>query len=275
MKLLIILVTVIAGWIPSVQAQSLDSIAADPDQVVMYVTDQLRLSLYEQADSSSRVIKLLSSGDRLVIHETAGPYAFVSISSDRKGWVKKGFLVSNPTSNILLAALKEKNEALDARLQKLSNSGIVVNQYEKDMDVMSADLIKSDNALIEAEQTITTLNEANLLLQQQLDDLSKEFEPEPEAFSDVQPEVSLAEQPEVSISDSEESLVQPTPTLSSTKSRKSQAGLENYKQWLYFGFKHWIVIVPTSIVLLLVGVLIGKSIIEARIRRRFHGLKVW
>ncbi|MFT5506684.1 MAG: SH3 domain protein [Gammaproteobacteria bacterium] len=267
MKYLSILLTVIASWAPSVQAQNLDNIDADPDQVIMYVTDQLRLSLYEQPDSSSRVIKLLSSGDRLVIHETAGPYAFVSISSDRKGWVKKGFLVSNPTSNLLLAVLKEKNEALAARLQKLSNSNVVVDQYEKDMDVMSADLVKADKSLVEAEQTITTLNESMAALQLQLDDSNKE--PEPVASAEEQ----IEEPTEVSMSDPEEDSV--TTTISPITIPMLQPVLENYKQWLYFGLKHWVVILPTMFGLFLLGVLIGKATVEARIRRRFHGLKVW
>jgi SH3 domain protein len=266
MKRLVILITVIASWLPSLQAQNLDASAVDPDETVMYVTDQLRLSLYEQADSSSRVIKLLSSGDRLVIHETAGPYAFVSVS-DRKGWVKKGFLVSNPTSNLLLAVMREENEALDSKLQKLSNSGVVVDQYEKDMDVMSADLIKADKALVESEQTIATLNESISALQQKLAEFSQESELEPEISSEAQTEVPMLEaEPEA---ESIEAVMLPV------NNTVSPPVLENYKQWLYFGLKHWLVILPTIIVLLLLGILIGKVIIEARIRRRFHGLKVW
>jgi len=138
-----------------VQAQENDSATQD-----RYVTDQLRLSLYEQADSRSNVIQLLGSGDKLVVEEIAGPYAKVTTPAGNRGWVKRGFLVSEPTASLLLAEFEQKNELLKRELEKLSDSKVVLDQYEKDMDTMSGKIISLESEKQNAEQTIVALNEA-------------------------------------------------------------------------------------------------------------------
>ncbi len=74
---------------------------SDQDKDGQYVTDQLRLSLYANANSSSQVLKLLQSGDLLEIEQIQGPYALVTAPDGTRGWVKRGFLVTKPTYNIL------------------------------------------------------------------------------------------------------------------------------------------------------------------------------
>ena len=72
------------------------------------LADQLRLSLYANPDAQSQVLKLLQSGDLLEIEEISGPYALVTAPGGTRGWVKRGFLVTKPTSNILLRQEQEK-----------------------------------------------------------------------------------------------------------------------------------------------------------------------
>lgn len=126
----------------------------------LYVTDRLRLSLYEQADSRSKVIQLLVSGDKLVVEETSGPYSKVTTSAGNQGWVKRGFLVSEPTASLLLADLKQENESLEQELEKLNGSKIVLDQYEKDMDAMSEKIAGLEREKRNSDQTILALNEA-------------------------------------------------------------------------------------------------------------------
>jgi len=136
-------------------AQSIESQGTE----IMYVTDQLRLSLYAQADSQSSVIELLSSGDKLEIEEVAGPYAKVTSPEGNRGWVKRGFLVSDPTSNLLLEQATSDNELLKEELGKLKNSKIVLDQYESDMDDMSAKITGLEQQKAGAEQKITELEQ--------------------------------------------------------------------------------------------------------------------
>ena len=88
----------------------------DSEKTVLYVTDQLRLSLYLEADAQSDVLLYLSSGDRLVVEEVSGAYAKVTAPSGRQGWVKRGFLVTEPTATIKLEEMIETNEVLKEEL---------------------------------------------------------------------------------------------------------------------------------------------------------------
>ncbi len=132
----------------------------DDEKTELYVTDQLRLSLYEQADAQSKIILYLSSGDKLIVEEVAGPYAKVEAPSGKIGWVKRGFLVSNPTSNILLEDVTETNDLLRKELEKLNNSKLVLDQYEKDMDALSSEIEVLKQEKQSAEATIENLEQA-------------------------------------------------------------------------------------------------------------------
>lgn len=143
-----ILIALIVG---NAQAQTNDSLQE------RYVTDQLRLSLYEQADQRSKVVQLLSSGDKLVVDEIAGPYASVLTPQGNRGWVKRGFLVSDPTSGLLLAEMDKKNKKLELELERLANSKAVIEQYESDMNAMSEKLHSLEGEKESAQQTIIDL----------------------------------------------------------------------------------------------------------------------
>ncbi len=95
-KLVIALLLMLPVW--SVTAQ--EDTSQDRDR--QYVTDQLRLSLYANPNGSGQ-IDLLRSGDLLEIEQVQGNYALVTTPDGKRGWVKRGFLVTKPTSNLLLA----------------------------------------------------------------------------------------------------------------------------------------------------------------------------
>ena len=147
--------TLVALLISVAQAQTIESEGTD----VRYVTDQLRLSLYAQADSQSNVVQLLSSGDKLIVKEVAGPYAKVTTSAGKIGWVKRGFLVSDPTSNILLKEVSQDNALLKEELEKLNTSKIVLDQYEVDMDEMSAKIDVLEQYKNTADEMIASLKQ--------------------------------------------------------------------------------------------------------------------
>jgi SH3 domain protein len=199
---------------------------ADPDKDRQYVTDQLRLSLYNQPSSSSGVIKLLQSGDVLEIEQIQGPYAFVTAPDGTKGWVKRGFLVAKPTATILLLEEQKKSAELAAEIEKLANSKLVIDQYEKDMDK----LVGQVDAL-EAEKQLAN-----------------------EAIADLQEEVE-AKQAEIDRRD--EDSAPPLLVL-----------MDTFK-------KYWQYLVPVVLVIILLSYLVSKQIVEARIKSKFHGIKIW
>ncbi len=200
--------------------------ASDDDRDRQYVTDQLRLSLYEGPDSSTRVIKLLQSGDVLAIEQISGAYALVTDPDGTRGWVKRGFLVTEPTGRILLQEEQQKVRELEAEIDKLANSKLVIDQYEKDMD---ARVEKFDALELEKQQA-----------QEKIAALQSEVE---------------AKQLEL---DRREADTTPA--------------------WIVLRdtfLRYWQYIVPMVLVIILLSYLLSKQFIEARIKSKFHGIKVW
>ncbi len=220
-KTLLLGLTLLLG-VTSLLAQE----ASDQDRDRKYVTDQLRLSLYAQPNSSSKVIKLLQSGDLLEIEQIQGPYAFVAAPDGTKGWVKRGFLVTEPTSNLLLREEQQKTTSLSAEIEKLNNSKIIIDQYEKDMDK----------------------------LVEKIDELETEKQSAEASIADLQREVE-AKQAEID--------------------RKNEESAPALAVLLDTSKQYWEVIVPVILVIVLISFLISKEIVEARIKAKFHGIKIW
>lgn len=200
--------------------------ASDDDRDRQYVTDQLRLSLYSHADSGSEVIKLLQSGDILEIEQIQGPYALVSTTEGTRGWVKRGFLVTEPTSNLLLEEERKKTESLAAEIEKLANAKVVIDQYEKDMNQLVEKIDQLETEKQQAGESITQL-------EQQLEEKQRELD---------------------------------------RKDEDSAPALLVLKDTFV---KYWKIVVPILVVIILLSYLVSKEIVEARIRSKFHGIKIW
>ena len=74
-------------------------------------------------------VELLQSGDALIVDEIRGAYALVTAPDGQRGWVKRGFLVTSPTSNLLLDEEREKNASLIEEIEKLGNSKVIIDTY--------------------------------------------------------------------------------------------------------------------------------------------------
>ena len=200
--------------------------AQDSDTDRQWVTDNLRLSLYRNADAQSQVLKYLSSGDMVEIEQISGAYALVTTPDGSKGWVKRGFLVKEPTANLQLNEYQEKIEALEQEIERLSNSGIVIDQYEKDMDALVAKI-----EALEQENEIATASVAKL-------------------------RDELESRDETTMSNTEAAGPVPEVVLQTV-------------------IAHWQIIAGAAAALALLVAIITKQIVEGRIRRRFHGIKIW
>ena len=151
--------------------------SADADKDRQYVTDQLRLSLYANASSQSKVLKLLQSSDELIVDEIRGPYALVTAPDGTRGWVKRGFLVTSPTSSILLREEREKNASLFEEIEKLANSKVIIDTYEKDMDEMIGKIEVLEIERDEANEAVATLQQKISDQQLKLDRKAENNEP--------------------------------------------------------------------------------------------------
>ena len=192
----------------------------------LYVTDQLWLSIYENANERSTRLGQFRSGDMLIIDEISGPYALVTGPDGERGWVKRGFLNAEPTNNILLAQEQEKNASLSEEIEKLGNSKTVLETYEKDMDAMAEKITVLEADKVEASNTIASLEQQVVAVQEKLD-------------------------------------------------RKLQNNLPPYIVLLDTLKAYWKYILPIALVLILVSFLVSKAIVEAHIKSKFHGIKIW
>ena len=200
--------------------------ATDSDRDRQYVTDQLRLSMYAKANDNSQVLKLLESGDSVDIEQIQGPYALVLGPDGTRGWVKRGFLVTEPTSNLLLAEERRKTESLAAEIEKLANSKAVIDQYEKDMDAMAAKLASLESANQQASENIAAL-------EQKIEAKQKEID------------------------------------------ARYEDGIPALLALLDTAKHYWPYLAAIAVLIVLLTYLVSKAIIEARIRSRFQGIKIW
>ena len=133
----------------------------------MYITDQLRLSLYERPDEKSPVLQYLTSGEKLEAGQSLDPYIFVVTAEGKKGWMKKRFLVSKPPATLLLKQEREKNRTLSLELEKLANNDLIIAQYKKDLDDLSQQLADMTRDRDSAQSGLKALQQQILHTQQQ------------------------------------------------------------------------------------------------------------
>ena len=207
---------------------SFAALAQDADEKQrLYVTDKLRLSLYLEAGGRGGTIELLASGDKLIIEEVNGSYALVTSPSGKLGWVKRGFLVLEPTSNLMLEEEKKITKSLEREIEKLKNSKVIIDQYEKDLNAMNDKLQISISARGKAESTIQ-------MLEQAVEESMKKIE-----------------------------------VLSDSDARPSEELLRA------LAATYWKYLAAIGLFIVLTGFFIGKLMAEAKVKKKFHGIKVW
>jgi len=81
-----------------------------------YVTDELRLSMYEEINSQGKLLQRLGSGTELELLEINGMYARVRTKEGVEGWTKAGFLIEDKPARLQLLDLQQQHEALQQRL---------------------------------------------------------------------------------------------------------------------------------------------------------------
>ncbi len=209
----------------SVLAQAQEPATEEIVQEIKYVTDKLRLSLYKTANGNSGTIKLLTSGDQLKLLERSGNYSKVKTDQGLIGWVKTGFLVSEPTASFQLIEEKKKNEILVSQIEKYSDTRELVADYENTISLMKADEAKMSSQVEELQKNLQQTQETNKELEQELED-----------------------------------------------AKQGRIGLLDI---IPFVSQYWYVLAAIMVIFVLSGFFVGKRMVEAQVKRRFQGIKVW
>lgn len=112
----------------------------------LYVTDVLKLRLWDKKETGRKVIKIVGSGELLDVISKDDQWANVRTSDGKEGWLQKRFLVSKMTHNRKLARLERKHKAL------MIQNSVLLEENAK---------LKTDNAQMkeELDRTKRTSNE--------------------------------------------------------------------------------------------------------------------
>ncbi len=85
----------------------------------VYVTDNLRLGLYEAPDTSGRPFRMLESGQAMEVLTRDRNYANVQMPNGTEGWVKSAYLVSDKPAKLIVAETMAERDALAAELEEM------------------------------------------------------------------------------------------------------------------------------------------------------------
>jgi len=131
-----------------------------------YVTDNLRLGLYEAEDTSGRPMRMLESGQAMEILSRDRNYANVRLPDASEGWVKSAYLVDDKPAKLIVAELTAERDALQTELQEVNQAfaepAATIEALENDAVSFASELAASNaraNALAEENASIRGLKE--------------------------------------------------------------------------------------------------------------------
>lgn len=130
-----------------------------------YVTDQLRLGLYEASGDGGQRLRLLRSGDALEVLERQGPYAQVRTEDGVVGWVKAGFIVTEKPAVLQVREFEVEKAALERQIERLEEQLKAIN----DPDIQGR--------LEETTAALESARAENQALSEELETLRARLEP--------------------------------------------------------------------------------------------------
>lgn len=87
-----------------------------------YVTDNLRLSMWENADLQGARVETLVSGQEFEVLSRNAQTALVELPDGRQGYVSAGYMVTEKPARLIVAETQAENERLVAELDEMRNS---------------------------------------------------------------------------------------------------------------------------------------------------------
>ena len=131
-----------------------------------YVTDNLRLGLYEAEDTSGRPTRMLNSGQAMEILSRDRNYANVRLPDATEGWVKAAYLVDDKPAKLIVAEITAERDGLLTELEEMKQAfaapAATIETLKNDVLSFETQLAQSDargNALEEENASIRGLKE--------------------------------------------------------------------------------------------------------------------
>jgi len=123
-----------------------------------YVTDNLRLGLYEAEDTSGRPTRMLESGQAMEILSRDRNYANVQLPDGSEGWVKATYLVEIKPAKLIVAEITAERDAL---LTELADTKQAFAAPAATIDSLKKDVMSFETQLAEVSAEVSALEEEN------------------------------------------------------------------------------------------------------------------
>jgi SH3 domain protein len=124
-----------------------------------YVTDNLRLGLYEAEDTSGRPIRMLDSGQAMEILSRDRNYANVQLPDATVGWVKAAYLVDEKPAKLIVAEITAERDSL---IKELEETKQAFAAPAATIESLRNDALAFDTQLAEANSQIAALEDENV-----------------------------------------------------------------------------------------------------------------
>ncbi len=123
-----------------------------------YVTDNLRLGLYEAEDTSGRPSRMLDSGQAMEILSRDRNYANVRLPDATEGWVKAAYLVADKPAKLIVAEITAERDSLIVELEETKQAFAAPAAT---IEALRNDAMSLDANLAEATARIGELEDEN------------------------------------------------------------------------------------------------------------------
>ena len=127
-----------------------------------YVTDNLKLGLYEAEDTSGRAFRTLDSGQSMEVLIRAVNYANVRLPDGTEGWVKSAYLVDDKPAKLIVEETIVERDALAAELEQAKQA---FAEPAATIDALRNETSALNAQLESAQGEITALQEENASIQ--------------------------------------------------------------------------------------------------------------
>ncbi len=121
-----------------------------------YVTDQLRLGMHTEADTSDRPFRVLDSGQEMEIISRNANYALVRLPDGAQGYVKTAYLVDEKPAKLIVAESQAASESLAKELAEtranFAGSAGRINELETQLTELGSSLNESKSRVSQLEK---------------------------------------------------------------------------------------------------------------------------
>jgi len=145
-------------------------------QGILYVTDQLRITVRSGPSLSNKVVAMTKTGEKLTLlgKEQEG-WALVRLPDGKEGWVLTRFLTKERPASLRLAELDPANKDMARRLEELHSDNQRLNRELSSTESKLADLTARYEKLQADAADVVALKQRHQKLQTQYDQQNSEL----------------------------------------------------------------------------------------------------